>query len=121
MTNYIMHHIRNTNINPVCFNITSFYTVNNVSAKLVVMKTSGNIKRQVIATLTVLADGRELSPYVILRWWWKCQENINSQGTATLAVLANGIKLSPYVILNHETMPKRIVRWKAKGWMQRTG
>jgi len=29
---------------------------------------SGNIKRQVTATWTVLANGRKLSPYVILRW-----------------------------------------------------
>jgi hypothetical protein len=67
MTDYIVHQIINTNKNPVCFNITSFYTVN-VSAKLAVMKMSGNIKRQVNATLTVLADGSKLSPYVILRW-----------------------------------------------------
>ena len=117
MTDYVKHQIRNANKNPVFFNITSFYTVNNVSAKLEVMKMSGNIKRQVTATLTVPADGSKLSPYVILRWWWKCQKNVNSQGTATSAVLADGSKLSPYVIPNHETMPKKIVRCKAKGWM----
>jgi hypothetical protein len=38
MINYIMRQIWNANKNPVCFNITSFNTVNNVSAKLVVIK-----------------------------------------------------------------------------------
>jgi len=68
MTDYIVHQIINANKSPVCFNIALFYTVNNVSAKLVVMKMSGNIKRQVTATLTVLSNGSKLSPYVILRW-----------------------------------------------------
>jgi len=68
MTNYIMRQIRNANKNPVCFNIHSFYTVNNVRAKLVMIKKSGNIKRQVTATLTILADGNKLSPYVVLTW-----------------------------------------------------
>jgi hypothetical protein len=68
MAEYIMRQIRNENKNPVCFNIPSFYTVNNVSAELVVMKMSGNIKTQVTATLTILVDGNKLLPYVILRW-----------------------------------------------------
>ena len=66
MNDYIISQIRNAQKNPVYFNMTSYYTVNNVSAKLVVTKTSGNTKRQVNATLPVLADSSKLSPYVIL-------------------------------------------------------
>jgi hypothetical protein len=51
MNDYIISQIRNAQKNPVYFNMTSYYTVNNVSAKLVVTKTSGNTKRQVNATL----------------------------------------------------------------------
>lgn len=46
--------------------MTPYYTANSISAKLVVMKTSDNIKGQVYATLAVLADGSKVSTYVIL-------------------------------------------------------
>lgn len=51
---------------PVYFGMSFSYTVNDVGAKSVVIKTLGYENKHVTVTLAVLTDGSKVPPYVIL-------------------------------------------------------
>lgn len=64
---YLLGHIGNADQTPVFFDMPTNTTVADKGAKSVVVKTTGNEKNRITVMLSVLADGRKLSPYVILR------------------------------------------------------
>ena len=65
--NYLLGQIGNADQIPVYFDMLSNVTVNNRGTKSVPIKTTGNEKTRITVMLFVLADGRKLPPYVILR------------------------------------------------------
>jgi hypothetical protein len=60
-------HIGNADHTPVYFDMPSNVTVNEKGAKTVIIRGTGNEKGRITVMLDVLADGRKLPPYVILR------------------------------------------------------
>ena len=51
---------------PVYFKMPSYYTVNDIRVKSLMIKTSGNEKMQVTTMSVVFADDRKLPSYLIL-------------------------------------------------------
>lgn len=65
--NYPMSAMGNADETPVFFDMVSNNTVNEIGAKTVTIKTTGNEKLRVSVMLTALADGTKLPPYMILK------------------------------------------------------
>jgi hypothetical protein len=63
--NYLLSRTGNTDKTPVYFDMSFNYTVDDIGAKSVLIKTLGNEKMQVTVMLMVLADGIKLLPYVM--------------------------------------------------------
>jgi hypothetical protein len=63
----MLGHIGNADQTPVYFDIPSNVTVNEKGAKTVLIGGTGNEAARIAVKLGVLAYGRKLSPYVILR------------------------------------------------------
>lgn len=64
---HLLGQIGNADQTPVFFDMPSNTTVADKGAKSVVVKTTGNEKARLTVMLCVLADGRKLPPFVILR------------------------------------------------------
>lgn len=64
---YSFGQIGNADETPVFFDMPSAYTVNEVGAREVRVKTTGYEKQRVTVMLCITADGRKLPPYIILK------------------------------------------------------
>lgn len=64
---YLLGQMGNADQTPVYFDMPSNTTVNKKGAKSVLIKSTGNEKARITVMLSVLADGRKLPPYVVLR------------------------------------------------------
>lgn len=64
---YLLSQIGNADQTAVYFDMPGSTTVDNVGAKSVRALSTGNEKQRVTVMLTVLADGRKLPPYIILK------------------------------------------------------
>jgi hypothetical protein len=63
----MLGHIGNADQTPVYFDMPLKVTVNEKGAKTVLIRGTGNDKARITVMWGVLADGRKLLPYVILR------------------------------------------------------
>lgn len=73
---YLLGQMGNADQTPVYFDMPSSVTVNKKGAKSVIVKTTGNEKSRMTVMLCVLADGRKLPPYVVLRRKTMPKENL---------------------------------------------
>ncbi|PNJ17814.1 pogo transposable element with KRAB domain isoform X1 [Pongo pygmaeus] len=64
---YEVAQMGNADETPICLEVPSRVTVDNQGEKPVLVKTPGREKLKITAMLGVLADGRKLPPYIILR------------------------------------------------------
>ncbi|KAM4860750.1 pogo transposable element with KRAB domain [Thomomys bottae] len=64
---YEVTQMGNADETPICLEVPSRVTVDNQGEKPVLVKTPGREKLRITAMLGVLADGRKLPPYIILR------------------------------------------------------
>ncbi|XP_072504854.1 pogo transposable element with KRAB domain isoform X1 [Notamacropus eugenii] len=64
---YMVGQMGNADETPICLEVPSRVTVDNQGEKPVLVKTPGREKLKITAMLGVLADGRKLPPYIILR------------------------------------------------------
>lgn len=64
---YQVAQMGNADETPICLEVPSRVTVDNQGEKPVLVKTPGREKLKITAMLGVLADGRKLPPYIILR------------------------------------------------------
>lgn len=64
---YQVGQMGNADETPICLEVPSRVTVDNQGEKPVLVKTPGREKLKITAMLGVLADGRKLPPYIILR------------------------------------------------------
>lgn len=64
---YQVAQMGNADETPICLEVPSRVTVDNQGGKPVLVKTPGREKLKITAMLGVLADGRKLPPYIILR------------------------------------------------------
>lgn len=64
---YMLGQMGNADETPVYFDMPANVTVNEKGAKSVLVRGTGNEKQRITVMLCVLADGRKLPPYVILR------------------------------------------------------
>lgn len=64
---YEVAQMGNADETPICLEVPSRVTVDNQGEKPILVKTPGREKLRITAMLGVLADGRKLPPYIILR------------------------------------------------------